>query len=180
MAQIISSIRFERKHSYFKTLAQKIKNFKNITLSLSKRHQRLAAIVPVDEKFFSFEETDYINEINIDSKIRNLLLQSESWFTITDNVNYYGIKISINDFFIIKFQNCNHFCKINFITKLVNRLHIIVEKYKILSFENDLFSYSIESCNEFALINLKDIQYHKKMITFIKNHEIFITKICEI
>jgi hypothetical protein len=67
-----SSIRFERKHSYFNTLAQKIKNFRNITLSLSKRHQRLAAIVYIHEKFFSLDETDYINEIDIDFKIRNI------------------------------------------------------------------------------------------------------------
>jgi len=101
-------------------------------------------------------------------------------FLVTNYVNYYGIKISINDFFIIKFQNCNHFCKIKFISILVDRIHIIVEKYKILSFKNDLFSYSIEFCDEFTLISLKDIQYHKKMITFIKKHQIFITKVCEI
>ncbi|KAM7313527.1 uncharacterized protein ISCGN_003389 [Ixodes scapularis] len=33
------SMRFEAKHQYFKTLASRIKNFRNITLTLSKRHQ---------------------------------------------------------------------------------------------------------------------------------------------
>ena len=34
-------MRYEAKHSYFKDLAQKIKNFKNISKSLAERHQRL-------------------------------------------------------------------------------------------------------------------------------------------
>ncbi|RWS21054.1 uncharacterized protein B4U80_10428 [Leptotrombidium deliense] len=36
-----STLRFERKHLYFKQLAEKLKNSKNITMSLSERHLRL-------------------------------------------------------------------------------------------------------------------------------------------
>lgn len=34
-------MRFEAKHSYFKKLVEKIHKFKNITVSLAKRHQAL-------------------------------------------------------------------------------------------------------------------------------------------
>ena len=34
-------MRFEAKHNYFKDLAHRIKNFKNIAMSLSYRHQQL-------------------------------------------------------------------------------------------------------------------------------------------
>ena len=37
------SMRFEAKHHYFKRLADKSNNFKNITYSLAKRHQALQA-----------------------------------------------------------------------------------------------------------------------------------------
>jgi len=112
---------------------------------------------------------------NLNQRVSHGFIE-QAHFLVTNYANYYGIKISINDFFIIKFQNFNHFLKIKFITILVDRIHIIVEKNKILSFENDLFSYSIESCNEFTLISLKDIQYHKKMITFIKKTSNFYHK----
>ena len=36
-------MRFEAKHNYFKMLADKINNFKNIDYSLAKRHQALQA-----------------------------------------------------------------------------------------------------------------------------------------
>ena len=34
-------MRFEAMHSYFKDMARKIKNFKNLPLSLAKRHQSM-------------------------------------------------------------------------------------------------------------------------------------------
>ena len=37
------AMRFEAKHNYFKKLANKINNFKNVTYSLAKRHQSLQA-----------------------------------------------------------------------------------------------------------------------------------------
>lgn len=45
-------MRFEAKHSYFKDMARKIKNFKNLPLSLAKRHQSMesAAAIQIDEE----------------------------------------------------------------------------------------------------------------------------------
>jgi len=39
-----STIKFERKHNYFKKLSQILRNFRNITLSLCNRHQKLQAL----------------------------------------------------------------------------------------------------------------------------------------
>ena len=38
-------MRFEAKHNYFKKLAHNLNNFKNITYSLSRRHQALQAFL---------------------------------------------------------------------------------------------------------------------------------------
>ena len=45
-------MRFEGKHSYFKDIAHKTKNFKNLPLSLAKRHQSMesAASIQIDEE----------------------------------------------------------------------------------------------------------------------------------
>ncbi|KAM7310696.1 uncharacterized protein ISCGN_007604 [Ixodes scapularis] len=49
------SMRFEAKHQYFKSLASRVKNFKNITLTLSKRHQLL--------------QSHQLNELSLDCEL---------------------------------------------------------------------------------------------------------------
>ena len=46
-------MRFEGKHSYFKDMARKIKNFKNLPLSLAERHQSMesAGAIQIDDEF---------------------------------------------------------------------------------------------------------------------------------
>ena len=41
-------MRFEAKHSYFKKLSQKIGNYKNISLTLAKRHQLMTCYNNLD------------------------------------------------------------------------------------------------------------------------------------
>ena len=45
-------MRFEAKHAYFKDLSRKIKNFKNLPLSLAERHQSMesAAAIKIDRR----------------------------------------------------------------------------------------------------------------------------------
>ena len=44
-------MRFEAKHAYFKDIARRLKNFKNLPLSLAKRHQHMEYVdmLPVDD-----------------------------------------------------------------------------------------------------------------------------------
>ena len=44
-------MRFEAKHAYFKDIARRLKNFKNLPLSLAKRHQHMeyADMLPIDD-----------------------------------------------------------------------------------------------------------------------------------
>ena len=50
------AMRFEAKHHYFKNLVGKINNFKNIDLSLAKRHKALQAYL-LQETFGNFSKS---------------------------------------------------------------------------------------------------------------------------
>ena len=52
-------MRFEAKHAYFKSLAHRIKSFKNISKSLANRHQHKMCYVLSTGKNFCYKETHY-------------------------------------------------------------------------------------------------------------------------
>lgn len=55
-----STIRFEAKHSYFKGLARKTKNRKNLCLTLAKRHQLLQSLYHISPCFLESDEKDSV------------------------------------------------------------------------------------------------------------------------
>lgn len=51
-------MRYEAKHNYFKSLAQRVKNFRNIAKTLSNHHQRLICLYINSEKMLGLQKED--------------------------------------------------------------------------------------------------------------------------
>ena len=92
------TLRFESKHSYFKNVVRHVKNFRNITATLSRKHEQLQCI---SESRCKYESRATLREIipfemNIfqDEKNANLALElfaAEKVHFVGDEVHFQGI-----------------------------------------------------------------------------------------
>ena len=76
-------MRFEAKHQYFKKLASACRNFKNIALTLSKRHQL--------RQCWEFTSLDFFKENNLCSGETSLFFQNLSQHQQTLFLSYFGL-----------------------------------------------------------------------------------------
>lgn len=91
-------MRFEAKHSYFKDMARKIKNFKNLPLSLAKRHQSMesALAIKIDEG----NDTNSCPSVDNDVLLGKgkLLLDHERDYAINMIKRFYEVNDTIQVF----------------------------------------------------------------------------------
>lgn len=104
-------MRFQAKHSYFKGLASKVKNFKNIGKTLSQRHQRLQAYEmysePLNEPVKVTGATS-LAPASLPQDFASLLPQERRdapTLTSAKSVTFIGRKYKIDDAFVHVFDN---------------------------------------------------------------------------
>jgi hypothetical protein len=173
-----STMRFERKHSYFKTLVQRLRNSKNITLSLCKRHQRSVALMRDDLNEIYYEKSYEINILELDSEIKNFLPENMNCITALDKCSLFGTEIQVNEYYLIKKER-NIICRIKYILIHEQNYYLIAENYNYNNFNLKYFSYIIQKTSNHSLITINDFIYHRKLQTFTLNKKLFVQKVCE-
>lgn len=158
-------MRFEAKHNFFK---RSVKNFKNLTKSLVKQHQRQLAFHYENYSFhrFEFGPVRVKNVCNIegsDSLQRTLNLVPFSEVSTTSWVKSYGTEYQINLF--VCTGMCDElpiFKKICTIVIHGQSAFFIACDVCTLYFDEHLNAYCIEECsNHFSVINVDQITYFK-------------------
>jgi hypothetical protein len=177
-----NTMRFERKHLYFKLVSNRSKNYINPTKTLSFRHQRLLSIF--SESYFSKKKVFYGKtfEINLNSTPKQHLTAVPE---LLDSRNSRTNKVIINDIELIKgFYYCVDlseelgpiFVKIEEIY-LVNDYPIIMsKKYSTKYFERKFYSYCIVDTRETMFLKPENLVSYKKFKSFEHENVLFIQK----
>lgn len=134
------TMRFESKHSYFKNIARMCKNFRNITKTLSVKHQKLFSYTMEGDFLESRVFWSECRPVKIcdykDDFIRNILSSSEfSSANETMKINMYGTEYNANDWLIIQNsvgdEGKREVAKIKVILiDKRNNIHFIVARFK--------------------------------------------------
>lgn len=167
-------MRFENKHKIFADFAKQTNNFKNITMTLSYRHQEQMA----------GQQFSFMHDIGPSLRRKELgKLQNSTIFA--------NFREKLRETFIIDFLYCNHMCyrvglMILFNSEMFEIIHILqnVDKYWFagqryvpIQYRSDLNSIEFEASSEsLKLISFFDLQnkttYEKKLIA--ENNNAFI------
>ncbi|XP_071814886.1 uncharacterized protein [Apostichopus japonicus] len=93
----VSTIRFEAKHNFFKRIVRNVNNFKNILVSLSTRHQLMAAYYLASPYYFGQSVVvENMTGLNVSLLSENIVtaipseIMSSSTVSVTDTIKFEG------------------------------------------------------------------------------------------
>ena len=177
--------RFERKLKYFKEIAQ-LGNFKNVTLTLAKRHQCWLAYYIHSGNLFTFELTrgpilSSSTPKEAHESIRQVIWQhiphvsSDETCTSLRWVTVNGIKYSCENCFLmtdIEVDGTPKFGQIESIVSLfdLSEVYFIISYCKVITYNPHLLAYEVEFTNNPSLLSSKYLHYyevlHKRKLFF--------------
>ncbi|CAF2903414.1 unnamed protein product [Rotaria sp. Silwood2] len=158
--------RFEGKHLYFKKLAIRSSNFKNVSFTLAKRHQLRLGLLLSYETFYHLIDqtisTKSIKSSQLPIDIKLLLVQNH-----LDSLTYIEcqtlihnhVKYIKNSVFIIALhhgEEIPEFVLLRYILKLTDTWKLIVQHLETSSFDQTLWSYEITYLEKFSVMNLDE------------------------
>ncbi|RWS01975.1 uncharacterized protein B4U79_09993 [Dinothrombium tinctorium] len=170
-----STMRYERKHNYFKQLSQRIKNSVNITFSLSERHSRLQRICKTFPKIL---QSDIVH---IDGALHTV--ENDDNLLEVKKIFLNELQIEYGHFYIInKVPDKIVLAKIEKIlidsTETVYKIQ--ASRHITKRFITQLFAYEIQDLNEKFYIKYNDIIYFRSLSTFLYKDKTCIPKIFEL
>jgi hypothetical protein len=169
-----STFRYERKHYFFKRLAPNLRNYKNITLSLSKRHQRLKALQTVEKKSrIKFEKVCNADMSSINSEFREMLFNNSNDIMETNCIEIDNIVLRTDKFYVIKTNPI--FAKIKKIFLEENEIKLLVDIFEG-SFDKSLFAYKIIDKKKTEIIDFNSIIYYKECQEYNYSNNVYIFK----
>ena len=174
--------RFEGKHLYFKRLALRSTNFKNIPYTLAKRHQLRLSLLLSYESFYNLIDkpmsTKTITTSQLPLEINLVLVQHQFdslAFIECDTLIHKHVEFIKNSVFITALhheEEIPEFVLLRHILKLNESWRLIVQHLETLSFDQTLWSYEITYLEKFSIMNLDeclDILPHGLDVYFVKD-----------
>jgi hypothetical protein len=174
--------RFEGKHLYFKKLALRSSNFKNVPFTLAKRHQlRLSLLLSYKNFYHSIDKavsTKTIQLSQLPIQIRTILIQHKfhsSTYSECEIFIHKHVKFIKNSVFIINLlheEEIPSFVLLRYILKLDNSWRLIVQHLETLCFDEILWSYQIDYLEKFSIMDFDEclsLLPHGLDIYIIKN-----------
>jgi hypothetical protein len=162
------SMSFEAKHKFFKTSAHSICNFKNISKSLSYRHQLARAFHLLSVDIFTpcmFEIINYdyvkVNSLPHPTKVAEFFsLEDDSKIKVSDLVVHNGCEYKTGCFVLISF--CSKFPVFGKVVSIIlenDDCNLCIEE--VSGCFNEKFAcYSLESTNVVKIIDINTIQFY--------------------
>ncbi len=169
-----STFRYERKHYFFKRLAPNMRNYKNITLSLAKRHQRVKALQTLEKK--SSIKYEKLWTANLNSKINNfreLIFNNSNNIMETNSIEIDNMILKINRFYVIKTNPI--FAKIKNIFFKDNDILLFVDIFEG-NFDKNLFAYKLIDKKKTEILTIDSIIYYKKCQEYNYLNNLYIIK----
>ncbi|CAF4463883.1 unnamed protein product, partial [Rotaria magnacalcarata] len=154
-------MRFESKHRYFKQLATKSNNFKNIIFSLSKRHQLHQCFLFSSWNYFQaneqFSSPKQVKLKGLSAAVRQLLHDNIEDFDYATHISecqqqaHDHVKIMKGSVFVDTIsheEEVPSFMQLAFIFKINNKWVLIVEQLQTIAFVETLWSFELERTSE--------------------------------
>ncbi len=165
-----STIRFEAKHSMFKTASHSTKNFRNIIKTVIRKHQILncynlsyQSLLNSEHEINKFKEIDFYS---IEENIKNVLKQvvkNGSPVIIRDIeiIKVYGTLLRSNMSLLFDVTGTKLVGKILNIYEVQNIIYFHVKVLKIDSYNSHYCAYRVNDSNTSCLFNINQIKnYH--------------------
>jgi hypothetical protein len=178
-----SCMRFERKHLYFKSMMSSINCYKNITKTLTNRHQRLQSIIGFPNSILRiFCDSLNIREISsymIPDVYKELAPELRSpQSEMSNNISVNGIHFLKKGFYAIDLNNNSlpNYVKLNEIYINDGNPIMIAEVYLTLNYNKKIFAYRIQPTNEYIILTKNKLITYKSFKNFNYNNAIYIRK----
>lgn len=151
-------MRFEAKHSYFKNIALKAKNFRNICLTLATRHQLLQAYelsgnvlhCPLE---VTGEKPVHITELPEDEQAVIAKATEEALFSSVATASLDSCHYRVGDVFVHGVQHdVPHFLKIVRIFVVCSSVMLLSQRLSTLQCSEHRCSYIVKGCDEKVVV----------------------------
>ena len=156
--------RFEGKHLYFKKLALRSMNFKNISFTLAKRHQLRFSLLLSSENFYNIVDKSIsmktLKPSELSIEIKTLLVQHQldsREYIECQTLIHNHVKYVKNSVFVTALRHeeeIPEFILIRYILKLNDSCKLIVQHLETISFDQTMWSYEITYLEKFSIMNL--------------------------
>ena len=158
----VSTLRLESKHKFFKQHIKHSQNFKNVTKTLSNKHQLMECLHAYDDDVITIIDGTKYNYIESDKPLLSLISNFsesnlEAVHYVGKKVSFRGIVYEENMCVCIGVDECGNFeiCKIKFIfvDKNTQKLHFVGQRISII--ENEVLgvyeAMKNDNCNKFSI-----------------------------
>ena len=149
--RLFSTMRFESKHSYFKTAFKSIHNQINVCKSLAQRHQLLQVYHLLCSSYFV--DFEFGSLLKLDTFMLELIEMefNSSQFVVYCWSKIKGIKYQVNDIIILnKVDSLPRFGQIVAIIYIENDFHLLVKDVKTIEYFDYLAAFNIEEANDWV------------------------------
>ncbi|XP_065281874.1 uncharacterized protein [Dermacentor albipictus] len=140
-------MRFEAKHQYFKSLATRIKNFRNICKTLAERHQLLQSFefseLALDD-VLSTNSAKSVERAELHPCIQEALPVGVTWQA--KSVTLRQVTYKVEDVLLMRRGDDPEFCQIIGIFIVSNEVAFLVERFEVLEFRRHRYSYLVARC----------------------------------
>ncbi|CAF1654059.1 unnamed protein product [Rotaria magnacalcarata] len=158
--------RFEGKHLYFKKLALRSSNFKNISFTLAKRHQLRLSWLLSHDCFYNLNDksisTKFIKSLELPIDTKRLLVRHKFDYPVYEECQtliHNHVKFMRNSVFITKLlyqEEIPEFVLLRHILKVEKSWILIVQHLQTVSFDETLWSYEISYLEQLSVMNLDE------------------------
>lgn len=162
---LLSCMRFEAKHQFFVSYAEIMKNHKNVTLSLARKHQMMSGFryakgdVPTVKIVCGKMKEQAVENLESFCQFKDILsLPPKTVLYSMKHIDIDNYHYVINSFIIIETDELEPtFAKILDILKIKNDYVFLAERWNTIGFRRHVHAYSIcRSENDYCLVKYQE------------------------
>jgi hypothetical protein len=176
-------MRFEARHLYFKQIAAKTNNYKNIAKTLSTRHQLRQCLFSSKSYFFNAnDETTKPKKCSdtcFDDSTKNLLhryfgridLSQDLWECKSlwhDHIEYHKGSIYVID--LQEIEEVPIFAEIRRILRLHNKWWLLVDRLRTKNYNESLCAWKLETTNDISILDPNELIFYHKGLDIYQIH----------
>lgn len=167
----LSCMRFEAKHQYFKSLAQKTRNFRNICATLSRRHQMhfmYSLAQPVQEMLFAGSKTvdqsslpDILRDRLQDLNLADESVQAVASLTLSERKLELAGVVPL----VVREDDLPRFAQIQLMAICDSKLFIVASILNTKCFNEHFHSFVVEHTKHSVII--EDVSHHAEFFDLL-------------
>lgn len=185
-------MRYESKHQYFKNIASKCRNFVNITLTLSNRHQMKQCWEFSSDRFlgdfenalsksismpFSSLPRDLQNSLKLNQSFEDVQFQDKVLQRVS-SLSVNGVKYALEDVFVVGHVHTEaipSFLKIKYILNIETFWVLCGKLLLPWSYDNHFHAYHVTVDNDWILLSPGNELDHQALDTYFVDDRLYVS-----